>query len=139
LEWLIGDWTTGAKKGEGSNASYSWAENGNFIISTFATTINGFPIVGGTQWIGYDAVDKKIRSWSFYSGGGFGEAEWTQDGKTWTIPTKARSKDGKQITATNILTRVDGDHATWQMTKLTVHGKQMPDPPPQKMMRVKPE
>jgi uncharacterized protein (TIGR02246 family) len=43
LEWLIGDWTTGAKKGEGSNASYNWAENGNFIVSTFATTINASP------------------------------------------------------------------------------------------------
>jgi hypothetical protein len=34
---------------------------------------------------------------------------------------------------------VDYNHATWQMTKLTVDGKLMPDSPPQKMMRVKPE
>jgi hypothetical protein len=35
------------------------------------------------------------------------------------MPTTAKSRDGKQITATNVLTRVDGDHATWQMTRLT--------------------
>jgi len=137
LEWLIGEWVSDAKKGEGATASYSWAENDNFIVSTFATTINGFPVVGGTQWIAWDAVDKQVRSWSFYSGGGFGEAVWTKKGNTWTMPTTARSRDGKKVSATNILTKVDDDHATWQMTKLTVDGKGLPDPSPQKMKRVK--
>jgi uncharacterized protein (TIGR02246 family) len=139
LEWLIGDWSSGTRKGEGSTASYNWAEDGNFIVSTFATTINGFPVVGGTQWIAWDAVDKRIRSWSFYSRGGFGEAEWTRDGKTWTITTTARTRDGKKASATNILTKVDDDHVTWQLTRLTVDGKRMPDPAPQKMQRVRPE
>jgi uncharacterized protein (TIGR02246 family) len=137
IEWLIGDWTSGTKKGEGSNASYSWAEGGNFIVSTFATTINGFPVVGGTQWIAWDAADKRVRSWSFYSRGGFGEAEWSHDGKTWTLNTTARTRDGKKASATNIITKVDDDHATWQLTKLTIDGKELPDPPPQKLMRVK--
>jgi uncharacterized protein (TIGR02246 family) len=137
LEWLIGDWTSGTKKGEGSNASYSWAEGGNFMVSHFATTVNGFPVVGGTQWIAWDAVDKKIRSWSFYSGGGFGQAEWSRDGNTWTITTTARTRDGKEASATNIVTKVDDDHATWQITKLTIGGKHLPDGPAQKLTRVK--
>jgi uncharacterized protein (TIGR02246 family) len=72
LEWLIGHWKGEADKGESATASYTWAENKNFIVSSFATTLNGIPVVGGTQWIGWDAVDKRIRSWSFYSGGGTG-------------------------------------------------------------------
>jgi hypothetical protein len=125
-------------KGEGSKASYAWAENRNFIVSSFATTVDGVPVVGGTQWIGWDAVDKQIRSYSFYSGGGIGEAVWTKDGNSWTIQVNAKTSAGKKISATNIMTKVDDDNATWQMTKLTVDGHAMPDTKPQELRRVKP-
>jgi uncharacterized protein (TIGR02246 family) len=138
LEWLIGEWTGEADKGESGTASYSWAENQNFIVSHFATTLNGEPVVGGTQWIAWDAVDKQIRSWSFYSGGGFGEAVWTRDGNKWSLRTTARTAAGKKVSATNVLTKADDDHMTWQMTKLTVDATALPDPPPLKMKRVKP-
>ncbi len=137
LDWLIGAWTGEAEKGESSRASYSWAENGNFIVSSFATTLNGVPVVGGTQWIGWDAVDKQIRSYSFYSGGGIGEAVWTQDTGKWLIKTTAKTAAGKRISAINVLTKVDPDHATWQMTQLNVDGQMMPDPPAQKLKRVR--
>jgi len=138
LEWLIGDWTGEADKGESGTASFAWAENQNFIVSHFATTLNGVPVVGGTQWIAWDAIDKQIRSWSFYSGGGFGEAVWTKDGNKWSLQTTARTAAGKKVSATNVLTKTDDDHVTWQMTKLTVDGQALPDPAPLKMKRVKP-
>jgi uncharacterized protein (TIGR02246 family) len=135
LAWLIGEWT-GEPKGESASASFDWAENENFIVSEFATTLNGIPVYGGTQWIAWDAIDKRVRSWSFYSGGGFGEALWTKDGKKWSIATNARTADGKKVSATNIVTRTDDNHMTWQMTMLTVDGKRLPDPKPVKMKRV---
>ena len=137
IEWLLGDWVGEVEKGESMKASYSWAENRNFIVSPFATTLNGLPVVGGTQWIGWDAIDKQIRSWSFYSGGGFGEATWTSEGVAWLIKTTARTSNGKKISATNVLTKVDDDHCIWQLTKLTVDGEAMPDNSPVKMKRVK--
>jgi uncharacterized protein (TIGR02246 family) len=139
IEWLIGEWTGEATKGESGKASYAWAENQNFIVSSFATTVDGLPVVGGTQWIGWDPIDKQIRSWSFYSGGGFGEAVWTKDGDKWMLKTTARTAAGNKVSATNVLTRTDDDHVTWQMTKLTVDGEARPDPPPLKMKRVKPD
>jgi uncharacterized protein (TIGR02246 family) len=137
LEWLIGDWTGENEKGESGTASYSWAENQNFIVSTFATTLNGVPVIGGTQWIAWDAIDKEIRSFSFYSGGGFGEAVWTKDGNKWLIKVTAKMAAGKKASATNVLTKRDDDHATWQLTKLTIDGKELPDPAPLKLKRVK--
>ncbi len=137
LEWLIGEWTGETTKGESNQASYFWAEAGNFIVSSFAVTLNDVPVVGGTQWIGWDAGDKRIRSWSFYSGGGFGEATWTKDGDRWTLKTTARLANGKKASATNILTKVDNDHATWQITGLTVDGEALPDGPLVKLKRVK--
>jgi uncharacterized protein (TIGR02246 family) len=139
LEWLIGDWQGEGDKAESSVASYHWAENQNFIVSTFATTLKGIPVVGGTQWIAWDAVEKKVRSWSFYSGGGFGEATWTKDGDKWVIKTKARTAAGKEVSVMHIVTKQDNDHTTWQITGLTVDGKKLPDPAPQKLKRVKEE
>jgi uncharacterized protein (TIGR02246 family) len=138
VAWLIGEWTGEADKGESSTASYDWDENENFIVSSFAITLDGAPVVGGTQWIGWDAVEKRIRSWSFYSRGGFGEAVWAKEGNQWTLQTTARTADGKKVSATNILTKTDDDHLTWQMTRLTVNGESLPDTKPVKMKRVKP-
>src|SRR5262249_51460479 len=108
----------------------------NFIVSEFNTTLNGIPVYGGTQWIGWDAIDKRVRSWSFYSGGGFGEASWTREGDKWLIQTTARTADGQKGSATNVVTRTGDDHMTWQMTRLTVDGKSLPDPSPLKLKRV---
>src|SRR5262249_46919070 len=138
LEWLIGEWTGEAEKGESATASYEWAENQNFIVSSFATTVDGAPVAGGTQWIGWDAIDKQVRSWSFYSRGGFGEATWTKEGNNWALKTTARTADGKKVSATNIVTKTDDDHMTWQLTKLTVDGESLPDAKPVKLKRVKP-
>ncbi len=139
IAFLIGDWAGEDAKGESGTASYSWAENQNFIVSSFATTLNGIPVVGGTQWIGWDAIDKQIRSWSFYSGGGFGEATWTKEGGSWVTKVMARTADGKKVSATNTLTKTDADHMTWQINKLTVDGQLLvPDPKPLKLKRVMP-
>ena len=138
LEWLIGEWAGEAEKGESAVASYDWAENQNFIVSSFATTVDGVPVAGGTQWIGWDAADKQVRSWSFYSGGGFGEAVWAKDGDRWVVKITARMRDGKKASATNVVTKTDDDHMTWQLTQLTVGGESLPDTKPVKMKRVKP-
>jgi uncharacterized protein (TIGR02246 family) len=136
LEWLIGEWAGETDRGESGTATFNWAHNENFITSEFATTLNGIPVYGGNQWIGWDAIDKRIRSWSFYSGGGFGEAVWTKEGNRWSIKTTARTADGRKASATNIVTKTDDDHMTWQMTKLVVDGKPMPDPKPLRLKRV---
>ncbi len=137
LDWLIGEWTGAETKGESFRAVYAWAENKNFIVSSFATTLNGVPVVGGTQWIGWDAVEKQIRSYSFYSGGGIGEALWTKNDATWLVKTTAKTADGKKISVVNVVTMVDADNATWQATHLNVNGKAMPDGPAMKLKRVK--
>jgi uncharacterized protein (TIGR02246 family) len=137
LAWLIGEWAGEAERGESATATYEWADGESFIVSNFATTVDGKPVIGGTQWIGWDAIDKQIRSWSFYSRGGSGEATWTKDGNKWLLKTSARTADGKKVSATNVITKMDDDHMTWQMTKLTVDGQSLPDLQPVKMKRVK--
>jgi uncharacterized protein (TIGR02246 family) len=127
LEWLVGSWADENDKGEVARATYSWADNQNFIVSEFTTTFKQLAIGGGTQWIGWDAAAKNIRSWVFETGGGFGEGSWTRKGDKWTIKATATLPDGKKMTATNVITRVDADTFTWQSHDRTVDGKSLPD------------
>jgi uncharacterized protein (TIGR02246 family) len=139
LAWLIGDWADEAEKGAAAKVSFSWAENDNFIVSTFATTLKDVPVAGGTQWIGWDAAAKHIRSWSFESNGGFSEGVWNRDGDRFLSKTTATLRDGKKVSATNVVTPVDADHFTWQSTKRSMDGKTLPDTEVVKMKRIKPE
>lgn len=137
LEWLAGDWVDEAEKGEAAKASYSWAENDNFLVSSFVTTLKDVPVAGGTQWIGWDGAAKQIRSWSFNSNGGFAEGTWSRDGDKWTVKVSATPRDGKKVTANVVITKVDADHLTWQSTKRSVDGKAAPDSDAVKMKRAK--
>jgi uncharacterized protein (TIGR02246 family) len=140
LEWLIGDWAGENTKGPSGTDSFEWAENQNFLVSAFATTVDGVPVSGGTRWIGWDAAAKQIRSWSFYSGGGFAEGIWTRnDNGSWTIQSTGTTHEGKKVIATHVLTKADPDHAAWQAIKVTVDGQEMAAPPTIKFKRVKEE
>jgi uncharacterized protein (TIGR02246 family) len=142
LEWLVGHWTDHADKGaaaqgEAGRASFAWADNRNFLVASMTTTLKDVPVAAQTQWIAWDPSAKRIRSWSFHSGGGFGEATWTRDGDRWLIKTTAILRDGKKLEASNIVTRVDADHLTWQSTRRTLDGQALPDLPEIKMKRVR--
>jgi uncharacterized protein (TIGR02246 family) len=139
VAWLIGDWADEVEKGALAKVTFSWDENRNFIVSSFVTTLKDVPVAGGTQWIGWDAAEKRIRSWSFDSSGGFGEGVWTRDGDRLVSKTTTTTRDGKKVSATNIVTQVDPDHLTWRSTQRSVDGKSLPDIEVVKMKRVKPE
>ncbi|MCI0457123.1 MAG: SgcJ/EcaC family oxidoreductase [Gemmataceae bacterium] len=137
LEWLIGGWADEEEKGEVAHALFSWTSNGNFILSSFSTSVKGIPIGEGTQWIGWDPNAKHIRSWTFESSGGFGEAVWTRDGNKWLIKSSSTLRDGNKVTATNIVTRLDTNTLSWQSTNRTMEGKALPDTKAVKMKRLK--
>jgi uncharacterized protein (TIGR02246 family) len=139
VAWLIGDWVDEVERGALARASFSWAENQNFIVSSFTTTLKDVPVAGGTQWIGWDAAAKQIRSWSFDSSGGIGEGAWTKDGDRLVSKTTTTLRDGKKVSATNIVTMVDGDHLTWKSIQRSADGKALPDTAEVKMKRVKSE
>jgi len=106
-------------------------------VVSLTTTLKDIPIAGQTQWIAWDPAAKKIRSWSFHSGGSFGEGVWTREGDRWPIKTTGILRDGKKVEAANIVTCVDADHLTWQSTKRTVDGQPLPDISEIKMKRLK--
>jgi uncharacterized protein (TIGR02246 family) len=137
LEWAIGDWADEEEKGNVGRLSFSWGPQQNFIIGTYATTFKNISLSSGTQWIGWDPKTKHIRSWAFDDSGTFGEGSWTRKGDKWIIKTHSTLRDGKSVTATNIVTVLDAQTISWQSTERTVDGKALPDTKEIKMKRVK--
>jgi uncharacterized protein (TIGR02246 family) len=137
LEWTVGDWADEEGKGEVARLSFEWSENQGFLVGTYSTDFKNIILSGGIRWIGWDPLEKRVRSWAFDNNGGFGEGSWTKDGNKWVIKTTAVQQDGKKATATNTLTQVDADTASWQSTDRTVDGKPLPDIKEIKLKRVK--
>jgi uncharacterized protein (TIGR02246 family) len=135
LEWTIGNWVEDTDKQEMSRASFAWSPEQNFIMSSHIVAFKDILLGEGTQWIGWDPVTKQIRSWTFESNGGFGEGSWTRDGDRWIVKTNSVLRDGKKLTATNIITRVGTDTITWQSRERILDGKPIPDTKVIKMKR----
>jgi hypothetical protein len=138
LEWLIGNWADDSKdKAETARLAFSWAENQNFIVSSYATTFKNISLSSGTQWIGWDGAAKHIRSWTFDANGGFGEGTFTIDGDKVIVKSTMVGREGKKATSTNIVTRIDADTFTWESKDRMVDGKSLPDVSPIKLKRLK--
>jgi uncharacterized protein (TIGR02246 family) len=135
LEWMIGRWAT---KGDGMDVdvTYEWEHDKAFIRSRFTIKDNA-KTVSGSQMIGKDPATGTIRSWSFESDGGFGEAIWGRDGKKWVLEASGVLGDGGIMTATNILTPIDNNSFTWQSVNRAVGDNELPDVPPVRVTRVK--
>jgi uncharacterized protein (TIGR02246 family) len=127
LAFLIGAWAADNKKGPSANFEFSWTENNRFIKGHLTTTLQDVPVSGATQFIGWDAASKSIRSWVFDSTGSISEATWVLEGNRLVSKTMTTLPDGKRASATNVVTRIDPMQLTWQATNRSLEGKQLPD------------
>lgn len=135
LDWLIGEWEV-KRDGLEVHTAYEWDENKVFLRARFTIKQEGRTVTA-TQIIGKDPSTGQLRSWTFESTGGFGEAVWTRDGRKWTLEANGVQADGSALHATNILTRLDEDSFTWQATNRTEDNVELPNQPPVKVTRVK--
>lgn len=126
LEWLVGTWVD-----ENSDSivqtTFRWSEDKHFLLSDFTVRVGNGPSLKGTQRIGWDPRTSELRSWTFDSAGGFGEAVWTRDGNRWISKTTGVSRQGQIASATNILTQISKDQATFQARDRVVGGVIAPD------------
>jgi uncharacterized protein (TIGR02246 family) len=138
LEWLVGDWKVSAKTAE--NLSFSmhchWTENKSYLICMYTARYQD-TLRHGTEVIGWDAKEKKIRSWVFDSSGGFNGGSWKQDGKRWVVDITGTTADGKTAKNTTILTQTDADGFLFESKNRTIDGEKADDIPQLQLQRVK--
>ena len=138
LEWMVGEWTD---KGEQATitTNCSWTKNQSFLSRTFTITIDGQVTLEGTQMIGWDPIQRQIRSWTFDSEGGFGSGRWIRDGNRWLVKTSFVLASGERASAINIITYVDQDTLRWQSTNREIAGELQPNIPEVTVVRKKVE
>ncbi len=126
LEWLVGSWVD-ADDTVSIQTKIEWTKNRNFLRRSFAVVIGDQIDMSGMQVIGWDAADKKIRSWVFDSEGGFSEATWTHKGDQWYIQNNGTLADGGKATSLNVLTYVDDNTFNWESVNREVDGELLPN------------
>jgi uncharacterized protein (TIGR02246 family) len=125
LEWMIGDWINESQDAV-VRTTCRWSEDGNFLIRDFMMKAQGHAVLSGTQRIGWDPVRHQFKTWIFDSQGGFGEGYWTQTGNQWVIKAEGVRQDGQHASATNIITRLGKDRASWKSVDRTIGGAAVP-------------
>ncbi len=126
LEWLIGDW---AIRGDGYLVEFScqWTKNRNFISRKFKVIEGNETKSSGLQIIGWDAKEKKIRSWLFDSDAGVVMGEWMERDGQWVVNSKVTLADGAAGSFTGIFQQTDEDGYKWKKINQVLDGKLLPN------------
>jgi uncharacterized protein (TIGR02246 family) len=131
IAWLIGEWID---ESESSSVHYTcdWTAHRNFLKREFTViTPEGAPFEG-TEIIGWDPIEKQIRSWLFDSTGGFAERTWnfrSTEGEDdrWIIHGNGVLQGGEKASAVHIITPVDNNHYTFEAVSRELGDELLPN------------
>ena len=127
LAWLVGNWEETDKTDDVTvRSQYVWARGGNFITRNVTVKRDGETTLEGWQVIGWDPIDRCIRSWTFDDEGGFSEERWTRQGPRWLLHETGVTPDGSRTAADNTFTKVNNDRFTWESNNRTLDGDPQP-------------
>jgi uncharacterized protein (TIGR02246 family) len=137
LEWLVGDWASQSSSpgGVSLHSACGWTDARAFLIRKFTVEGKNGVIHSGTEVIGWDPRERRIRSWAFDSDGGFGENVWVRDGNRWLIHYAGTLPEGTEVSATHVLTVVDANTLTIQSKDRITDHRSQPDTPEITLMR----
>lgn len=124
LEWLVGVWQDDSEDSH-VTTTVRWSLNGSFLIRSFhAQFADGE--TEGTQVIGWDPLQQRIRTWTFHSDGTFGEGTASQSGDDWLLNLTQVLEDGRISAATQIISRLDDDTIRVRTIGQTIDGAPVP-------------
>ena len=126
LAWMVGQWVD---RGEDVTitTNCSWTKNRKYLTRSFRIAIDDEVTLEGTQVVGWDPIERRIRSWTFDSEGGFGEGRWIRDGSRWLVKTSFVLATGDRASALNVFTYVDPDTFRWQSIDREIGGELQPN------------
>lgn len=123
MNWMIGEWQSEGKP----------------VIMTCKPVLNkaytqmDFSIkrpdgdMSITYLFGYDPLTESVKSWTFDSAGGYGEALWTRDGNQWTGRAAGVLPDGQTGSTNFVIKYIDDNTFELQMRERQVGGQPLGD------------
>ena len=132
LEWMIGSWIDQDETIR-IETICNWTKNKNFITRAFTVSTDEGVDLSGMQIIGWDAIDKKIRSWTFDSDGGFATGVWSRQGTkrddtvSWYVRKKGKTAMGERTSAVNVIRPNDDGTFSLQSVHRTLGNRILPN------------
>jgi uncharacterized protein (TIGR02246 family) len=126
LEWLVGEWQDDTP-GKDIQLHVSWAKNKAFLLLEYRIKQEGAETLDVLVRVGWDSVNKRVRSWLFDSQGGFGEGYWQKEGNKWLVGTSGVLPDGGIGGATNSYEFVNPTTFIWRATDREIDGQPLAD------------
>jgi uncharacterized protein (TIGR02246 family) len=124
LEWMVGDW---ANEAGTVQIKCKWAPNKSFLLMEYEVKRKGADPLLVTQRIGWDPVNRRIRSWVFDSTGGFGEGYWQRQGHKCVVGASGILADGGTGGSTNIYEYKDDRTILYRSVDREVDGQPVAD------------
>jgi uncharacterized protein (TIGR02246 family) len=125
LQFLVGEWV---QEGSSGNVTLScdWKVPGKFLVQNFKvkSSETEFDVI---VWIGWDPIERRIRSWYFDTSGGFGDAAWQQRGGGWRATTFGVLPDGQTSTSISEWAAADSGALVLKLTGVEVDGQPVTD------------
>lgn len=125
LEWLVGDWMSDSKEAP-VKLTTRWRADKKFLMQEYEakTDDKSFSV---TVFIGWDPVNRHVRSWFFDSTGGYGQGAWQQREKKWVASSNGVLPDGRIGSSIFSWTMTDENTLDWSATEREVDGQAIPD------------
>ena len=133
LEWLVGTWQDQAE-GAQVVTTVRWSPNRAFLVRSFTARFADEERQG-TQIIGWDPLNRQIRTWIFHSDGSFGQGTVSRHDDAWMLKMSQTLRDGRTAVGTQVITRVDDNTITVQVIGETVNGELVPTADPVTVVR----
>jgi uncharacterized protein (TIGR02246 family) len=123
LQWLLGNWAS--EKGN-IRVAARWALNRAYINLEY-TVPEADGELAVMQLVGYDPLTDQIKSWTFDSRGGYGEALWQREGNSWVSQNTGVLPNGQTGTAVNVIRFVDDQTFEFKTRDREIGGQPLPD------------
>jgi uncharacterized protein (TIGR02246 family) len=133
LDWLTGTWQDASEDAR-VITSVRWSPNQAFLIRSFTAQFADQERQG-TQIIGWDPLNRQIRTWTFNSDGSFGQGTVSRHDDSWMLKMSQTLSDGRVAAGTQVVTRVDDNTMTVQVIGETIDGELIPTSGPVTVVR----
>ena len=136
LNWLVGNWQSDGNKTPVSISCHPALGKAYLNVDFTIRRADGDMSV--MYLFGFDPVSEQVKSWTFDSAGGYGEAFWTRDANQWVGRAIGVLPDGGSGSATYVLKYINDESFVLQMRDRQVAGQPLADSETKYVRKAKP-